>query len=39
MELPIPDYDLETPSKGKLIGFEKVNNILDYTFKRELNSL
>ena len=37
MELSIPDYDLETPSKGKVIESKKVSNILEYTFKVGLN--
>ncbi len=37
MGLPIPDYDHTTLSKGKIIDSGKVNSILKYTFKRDLN--
>ncbi len=36
MGLTKPDYDFETPSKGKVIDSIKVNNILEYTFKIDL---
>ncbi|MBQ4818971.1 NAD(P)H-binding protein [Aquimarina sp. MMG016] len=38
MELPKPDYDFETISKGKVIESNKVNDILAYTFKVGLDS-
>ncbi|MDH7447471.1 cupin [Aquimarina sp. 2201CG14-23] len=39
MELPIPDYDFETSSKGKVIDSSNVQDVLNYTFKRGLNLL
>ncbi|WP_299220906.1 cupin [uncultured Aquimarina sp.] len=37
MELPIPDYDYETLSKGKIVNSDKTLKVLGYTFKRNLN--
>jgi len=37
MGLTIPDYDYETPSKGKVIDTDKTSKVLGYTFKRNLN--
>ncbi|WP_025742608.1 NAD-dependent epimerase/dehydratase family protein [Aquimarina pacifica] len=39
MKLPIPEYDFETPSQGKLILSEKIENHLGYTFTNNLYSL
>ncbi|WP_378180954.1 hypothetical protein [Aquimarina sp. SS2-1] len=36
MNLPKPDYDFETRSKGKVIDSDKVETKLGYTFKRNL---
>jgi len=37
MELPIPDYDFETPSKGKVIDSENLQNELKYSFTNSLS--
>lgn len=36
MNLPIPDYDFETPSRGKVIDSENLQNRLAYTFQSNL---
>ncbi|MFD2563838.1 NAD(P)H-binding protein [Aquimarina rubra] len=36
MDLPIPDYDFETTSKGKIISSDKISGALNYTFHRNL---
>ncbi len=36
MELPVPDYDFDTPSKGKIIDSKKLQHNLQYSFKRNL---
>ncbi|SEM07182.1 Nucleoside-diphosphate-sugar epimerase [Aquimarina amphilecti] len=36
MELPTPDYNFETTSKGKIIDSKKLQNDLKYSFKRNL---
>jgi len=38
MQLPTPNYDYETPSKGKVIASKKIQAELNYTFLRNLNS-
>ncbi len=39
MGLPTPDYDFETPSQGKSILSEKIENHLGYTFVNNIDSL
>lgn len=36
MNLPIPDYDFESSSKGKIIASTKVNESLQYDFTHDL---
>ncbi|TPN83914.1 NAD-dependent epimerase/dehydratase family protein [Aquimarina algicola] len=36
MELPIPDYDFNTPSKGKIISSEKVQTVLEFKYNRSI---
>lgn len=36
MGLPLPEYDFETPSKGKVINSEKILKELPYTFGKKL---
>ncbi len=38
MDLPSPDYDYKTPSKGKVITSKKIETELNYTFVSDLNS-
>lgn len=35
-QLPIPQFERATPSKGKIISSEKVQRILDYDFQHKL---
>ncbi|MCK8523753.1 NAD-dependent epimerase/dehydratase family protein [Aquimarina sp. D1M17] len=39
MGFPAPDYDFETPSKGKLIDSQYLMKKLKYTFKKQLMGL
>lgn len=36
LQLPTPDYDFQTPSRGKIITAQKVIDLLEYTFVRDL---
>ncbi len=36
MQLPIPDYDFDLPSKGKIINSEKLVTQLAYKFKKSI---
>ncbi len=38
MGLPIPDYDFETISKGKIIESLKVQDVLEYRYLKDLTS-
>ncbi|GAA4275223.1 NAD-dependent epimerase/dehydratase family protein [Aquimarina gracilis] len=39
MGLPLPDYDFQTPSKGKLVKSDKIEHSLKYRFKRNLDTI
>lgn len=39
MGLPTPDYDFETPSKGKVIKSIQIKEALNYRFKKDLNAI
>lgn len=38
MNLPVPNYDLSKPSKGKLMDSKKLDEILNYQFQVKLNN-
>ena len=39
MDLPIPQYDKETASKGKIINTDKIIKELNYEFKKDLYTI
>ncbi len=38
MGLPKPEYEMNTPSKGKIINSDKIQNVLEYEFLKDLYS-